>query len=62
MSNGKIEYHGKQLTLRAIAQKEGLVQVTLARYYKNIGDIYLAVSLCKRNDIIMLKKDLWYNE
>lgn len=62
MSNGKIEYHGKQLTLRAIAQKEGLVQVTLARYYKNIGDIYLAVSLCKQNSKGKVEKIEYYGE
>ena len=62
MSNGKIEYHGKQLTLRAIAENEGLVPVTLGRYYKNIGEIYLAVSLCKQNSKGKVEKIEYYGE
>ena len=43
-----IEYNGKMLTLSAIAKKEGLIDITLKRYYKYTNeDIYRAVKLCK---------------
>ncbi|MBQ2835934.1 MAG: hypothetical protein IJE68_03785 [Clostridia bacterium] len=49
MSIEKIEYNGEQLPLATIAKKEGLIDITLARYYKRTGDIYIAVKMCRQN-------------
>ena len=45
----RIEYYGKMMTIKAIADKEGLVPHSLKETYNKIGDIYEAVRLCKEN-------------
>lgn len=62
MSIEKIEYNGEQLALGAIAKKEGLIDVTLSRYYQQIGDIYRAVKLCKENSRGKVEKIEYYGE
>ena len=46
-SRSKIEYNGEELTLNAIAQKEGLTYKALDSRYKETKDIYIAVKICK---------------
>ena len=46
---GKIEYYGEKLTLKAIAEKEGLTITPLSIQYKKIKNIYEAVKICKKN-------------
>ena len=48
MAGEKIEYYGEMLYLQTIAKREGLIPVTLVRYYEHTEkDIYAAVKLCK---------------
>ncbi len=56
MSIEKIEYNGEYLRLATIAKKEGLIDVTLSRYYKQTGDIYKAVKWCRENSRGKVKK------
>lgn len=62
MSVEMIEYNGEQLALGTIAKKEGLIDVTLSRYYKQTGDIYRAVKLCKETSRGKVKKIEYYGE
>lgn len=62
MSVEMIEYNGEQLALGTIAKKEGLIDVTLSRYYKQTGDIYRAVKLCKQNSRGKIQKVDYYGE
>lgn len=43
----KIEYKGKQMSLRAIAKQEGIAPTTLCKYYKKTGNIDEAVHKLK---------------
>ena len=45
--DNKIEYNGEQLALKTIAKKEGINQETLRKYYKQTGNIYIAVEQSK---------------
>lgn len=45
----KVEYNGKQLSIRAIAQMEGIDQISLRKHYRETGDIYKSVQICKQN-------------
>ena len=45
--DNKIEYNGKQMSLRAIAIQERINPTTLRKYYKQTGDIYEAVEQSK---------------
>ena len=48
--SGDIEYNGEKLTLAAIAKKEGISKETLYRRYKETGDIYESVKICKQQE------------
>ena len=45
--DNKIEYNGKQMSLRAIAKQEGIEPTTLCKYYKKTGNIDEAVKQSK---------------
>ena len=42
-----VEYNGENLSINAIAQKEGIIHSTLREYYKKTNDIYKSIMLCK---------------
>jgi hypothetical protein len=47
-----ITYYNEELTLRAIAEKEGIGRATLAEKYEKTNDIYEAVKLAKEAKVI----------
>ena len=46
---GAIEYNGEMLSLAEVARRENLPSTSLDRRYKQTGDIYKAVKVCKEN-------------
>ena len=47
-----VEYHGENLSIKSIADREGITPHTLKVAYQSEGDIYKAIELCKsRQDV-----------
>ena len=49
--HGTVQYNGQMMTVKAIAESEGLSQASLAKTYKALGDIDAAIAECKKNKV-----------